>query len=127
MPTKPKLKTFTYKQIMALKPCYDPVETGFINSDWKGTAKDVLRLSKVPAKDRVWCVLKMLSMQEKNKPLIVAFAIRCAKQAYVAYVAYAANFAYAAYAANFAYAAYAVYETAAEREKQIQWLKENIS
>jgi hypothetical protein len=144
MPAKPKLKTFTYKQIMALKPCYDPVEAGFITEDWKGTAKDVLDLYQVPAKDRVWCALKMLGKQESNKQRIIAFAQDCAKRAkdYAANAAYAA-YAYAAYAAaaaaaDAAYAAaaaaaaYAAYDDDAayddaEREAQIEWLKEKLS
>jgi hypothetical protein len=71
------LKMWTYEDIMALGPCYDPAERGFISENWCGTVIDILNLTDVPAKDRLWVVLRKDWLPER---LMHEFGIRCAER-----------------------------------------------
>jgi hypothetical protein len=73
-----KLNEHTYADIMALKPCYDPVKRGYIGADWKGTALDVLLLDDVPTEDRLWCALRDDWIPGRT---LHEFAIWCAEEA----------------------------------------------
>lgn len=75
---KMKLATKTYEDIMVLEPCYDPVDRGYIDDDWVGTALDVLHLVNVPIGDRLWVVLNDGWLPDR---LMHDFAIWCAEQA----------------------------------------------
>ena len=101
------MKTFNLADIRAQSPCYDPIEYAIVET-WTGTAIDILNAKNVPAKDRIWLVLRLYPQIAKR------FADKCVTRA----KSYAANAAYA-YAAAYA-AAQAAY--AAERTKQIKSL-----
>lgn len=65
----------TYASIKALQPCYDPIK--FIPEDWSGSITDILKMSTVPAKDRVWVTVReqFMSIDQLRK-----FALFCARQ-----------------------------------------------
>jgi hypothetical protein len=68
----------TYADIMALRPCYDPAERGYIPRDWTGTALDILRIETAPVRDRFWLVLRDDWIDARIMRL---FAVWCARQA----------------------------------------------
>ena len=72
------MNEFTYDDIMALKPCYDPAERGYITREWCGTALDVLRIEAAPTDDRLWLVLREGWLPDR---MLHEFAIWCAEQA----------------------------------------------
>lgn len=49
------MKTFTYKDLMSWKPCYEP--NRYLSEDWSGTAVDILKKEVIPFNDRLWVVL----------------------------------------------------------------------
>lgn len=69
------MKTFTYDDICSWNPCYDPII--YIANDWSGTALDILNMENVPAKDRLWVVLRDELISDKTLRL---FAVWCARQ-----------------------------------------------
>lgn len=72
------LNTFTYADIMALEPCYDPAERGYCTHEWAGTALDVLRMETVPVDDRLWLLLREEFIPA---PVLHEFGCWCAEQA----------------------------------------------
>ena len=52
------LPVFTVSDIRKLGPCYDPIR--HVPEDWSGTLLDILRMSNVPAEDRIWAVTGLL-------------------------------------------------------------------
>ncbi len=72
------MQVHTYDDIMALEPCFDPVERGYCTRDWQGTALDVLRHPNVTAQDKLWVVLREDWIPA---PVLHEFACRCAEQA----------------------------------------------
>ena len=73
-----QLSIKTFDEIMALEPCYDPAERGYITPDWTGTALDILRIEHAPVEDRFWVVLRDGWLPDR---LLHEFAIWCAEQA----------------------------------------------
>lgn len=65
---------FTYKQIMALDPCYDPVK--YIPKDWEGTALDILNLEGPSISDKLWVVLNKGFIPDN---ILHEFSCRCAE------------------------------------------------
>jgi len=72
------LRTFTYADVMALEPCYDPAERGYITHNWQGTARDVLLHPDVSDNDKFWLVLREGWLDDRTLRL---FAVWCARQA----------------------------------------------
>jgi hypothetical protein len=70
------MKTITYDEIKALNPCYDPIK--FISSDFNGTLIQILRMKKVPAKDRLWVIVRHTLMSDKQLHL---YGLACARMA----------------------------------------------
>jgi hypothetical protein len=73
------LKTFTISDIRSWKPCHDPARwlpAG--QTDWRGTALDVLRHPKIPPADKLWCVLREDCIDARTLRL---FAVWCAREA----------------------------------------------
>lgn len=54
--------------------CYDPATEGYCTGDWQGTAYDVLRADKVPAKDRIWAVVEAAMLPEEFEADFTAWA-----------------------------------------------------
>jgi len=50
------MKTFTIEDLRKWRPCYDPNK--FFPEKWKGTALDILTHPVIPAKDKLWVVLR---------------------------------------------------------------------
>ncbi len=50
------MKTFTIRDLRKWRPCYDPNK--FFPENWKGTALDILLHPQIPAKDKLWVVLR---------------------------------------------------------------------
>src|SRR4051812_23371997 len=69
-----KLKTFTYKDIMSWKPCYDP--NVYIPEDWEGTAIDILSLDSAHYLDKLWCVLRKEVLDYRTRSLFHRWAIK---------------------------------------------------
>jgi|GEM_PF-3385545 len=65
--------SITYKDIVALEPCYDPIK--YVDSDWQGTLIDVLKMAHVPAQDRLWVVKRFLNKKPQR-----LFLVFCARQ-----------------------------------------------
>ena len=75
------MKTVTVEQFLSFHPCYSPARIhGFAirhgRTEW--SALNILRLSHVPAKDRLWAVLREELI---DAPILHEFACRCAEQA----------------------------------------------
>lgn len=50
------MKTFTYNDIMALSPCYNPDNK--ISSGWTGTCIDFLGIQSFPILDKIWLLCR---------------------------------------------------------------------
>ena len=72
---KSGLRYFSYADIKAWGPCYDPIK--HIPADWRGTAVDVLKLEKVGTEDRLWVVLRSEIVSER---VVRLFAVWCARR-----------------------------------------------
>ena len=79
------LKTVTYEQVLAMKPCWLTTPAGrrrlkryADRLGGKATALDILRLNRIPADDRLW-----ITLREDFIPAQVLheFACRCAERA----------------------------------------------
>jgi hypothetical protein len=68
----------TYKDVMDLNPCYDPVERGYCTPDWTGTALDVLLAERIPSEDKLYVVLNDGWIPDR---VLHEFAIWCADEA----------------------------------------------
>lgn len=68
------LKTFTKNEMLKWDACDDPAWD--IPEDWSGNALDFLKMDNVPARDRLWVVLRDAVLDEKTRML---FAVWCAK------------------------------------------------
>ena len=66
----------TYAQIKALDPCYDPSK--FIPVDYEGTLIDILKMTNVPVKERLWIVVQHTNMTDKQLHL---YGLACARMA----------------------------------------------
>lgn len=66
-----KLPTFTYQDIVSWDPCYDPIK--FLSKDWEGTAIDILKMGNIPAKDRLWAVLREECIDAKTLRLFAVW------------------------------------------------------
>ena len=51
-------KVFTLVDIRELNICIDPVEAGYCDERWSGTALDILNADHVPANERLWLVMR---------------------------------------------------------------------
>ena len=71
-----KDKIITIEDIMALKPCYNPVEKGHLPANWSGTIHDLLNNPHAPSVDMQWAVLRLVD--DKTNRL---FAVKCARRA----------------------------------------------
>ena len=71
-----KDKIITIEDIMALKPCYDPVECGHLPAGWSGTLHDLLNNTEAAPEDIQWVVLRLVD--DKTNRL---FAVKCARRA----------------------------------------------
>jgi len=67
-----KLELITIADIRALGPCYDPIK--YIGSDWTGTPIDVLKMTQVPAQDRIWVTTRFINQKTQR-----LFAVFCAR------------------------------------------------
>ena len=70
------MKTITYKDIMALDPCYDPVERGHCAANWTGTVVDILKHADVTPSDKLWVVTQLIDNKTNR-----LFAVWCARNA----------------------------------------------
>jgi hypothetical protein len=70
------LATFTYEDITSWDPCYDPLR--YIPESWEGNALDILKLTQVPAKDRLWVVLRHEAIASDR--ILRLFAVWCCRQ-----------------------------------------------
>jgi hypothetical protein len=67
------MKTFTIKDLRKWRPCYDPNK--FFPEDWKGTALDILMHPLIPAKDKLWVVLRTQALDLPIlRVVVVSFA-----------------------------------------------------
>ena len=57
-------------------PCYDPAR--YLPEGWKGSVKGILRHRDIPAKDKLWVVLRSELLSSKTLRL---FAVACARRA----------------------------------------------
>ena len=57
-------------------PCYNP--NRYLPEDWKGSVKGILRHRDIPAKDKLWVVLRNSLLNNKTLRL---FAVACARRA----------------------------------------------
>jgi len=62
--------------IRSKHPCYDP--TRYLPEGWKGSVKGILRHRDMPAKDKIWVVLRKDLLNDKTLRL---FAVACARRA----------------------------------------------
>ena len=62
--------------IRSKKPCYDPAR--YLPEGWSGSIKGILRHRDIPAKDKLWVVLRKELLSDKTLRL---FAVACARQA----------------------------------------------
>jgi len=62
--------------ILSKNPCYDP--TRYLPEGWKGSVKGILRHRDIPAKDKLWVVLRKDLIDDKTLRL---FAVACARRA----------------------------------------------
>lgn len=79
------LKTVTYEQVLAMKPCWLTTPAGrrrlkryADRLGGKATALDILRLSRIPSGDRLWITLREEFIPV---PILHEFACRCAERA----------------------------------------------
>lgn len=78
------MKTITYEQFLQFNPCYlyDPKKKALMESiaqrRERWSALDILELSEIPAKDRLWVVLREALI---DAPILHEFACRCAERA----------------------------------------------
>ena len=70
------MKQITYAEIKEFGPCYDP--TRYIPETYLGTAIDILKMINVPAKDRLWVVVRHTIMTDKQLHL---YGLACARMA----------------------------------------------
>ncbi len=70
------MRTVNISDIRKWKPCYDPAI--YRGEAWEGTAIDILNTSDVPAKDRLWMVLREDLI---DKTILQEFATWCGAQA----------------------------------------------
>ena len=68
------MKKITYEEIKSFNPCYDPVK--YIKKDFNGTLASILKMKKVPAKDRLWVVVRHQLMTDKQLHL---YGLACAR------------------------------------------------
>ena len=74
---KTKLPTLTLTIIRSWNPCYDPVK--WYPESWSGTTLTILEDKRIPASERIWCVLrKEAGIDDKTLRL---FACWCAREA----------------------------------------------
>ena len=72
-----KLPLLTLSIIRTWTPCYDPIR--WYPETWSGTAQTILKDDRIPAGDRLWCVLRVdAGTDEKTQRL---FACWCAREA----------------------------------------------
>ncbi len=69
------MKVFTIADIRSWKPCYNP--NRYLPEDWSGTAVDLLKIEVIPAKDRLWVVLRPDCIDDKTLRL---FAVNCTRR-----------------------------------------------
>ena len=62
--------------IRSKKPCYDPAR--YLPEGWSGSVKGILRHRDIPAKDKLWVVLRKDLLNDKTLRL---FAVACARRA----------------------------------------------
>ena len=79
------MKAVTYEQVLAMSPCWCSTGKGrrrlkryADKLGGKATALDILRLSRVPAADRLWLVLREDFV---DAPMLHEIACRCAERA----------------------------------------------
>ena len=78
------MKTITYAEFLEFEPCYleDPDKKVLMDSiaqrQERWSALDVLDLSEIPAKDRIWAVCHEELI---DAPILHEFACRCAERA----------------------------------------------
>ena len=110
--------------IRSKKPCYNPAI--YLPEGWKGSVKGLLRHRDMPAKDKLWVVLRKELIDDKTLRL---FAVACARRAltsavaatYTTYAAYDADHAAYAAANRAAYVAYAAAGATAAAYAERQW------
>ncbi len=68
------MKTITYADIKAFGPCYDPNK--HIPETWTGTLVDILKMTGVPAKDKLWAVVRHQFMSDRQLHL---YGLACAR------------------------------------------------
>ena len=69
------MKTLSYANIVQFRPCYDPIK--HIPENYSGTLAEILSLKQVPAKDRLWLIIRAELLSDKQ---IHTFALFCARQ-----------------------------------------------
>ena len=67
-------KSITYKKIVALNPCYDPIR--YLSKDWQGSGITLLKMQDIPAKDRLWVIVRADFLTLKQ---IHAYGLACAR------------------------------------------------
>ena len=69
------LKTFTIEDIRSWNSCYD--RALYLPEGWSGTALEILKHEAIPAKDKLWVVLRESIIDDKTLRL---FAVWCCRQ-----------------------------------------------
>lgn len=65
----------SYHDIKQLGPCYDPIK--YLPDTWRGTVIDILKMTNVPAKDRLWVAVRSEFL---NDQILHRHALSCARQ-----------------------------------------------
>jgi hypothetical protein len=71
------MKTITLADVRSWRPCYDPAKwlpQG--ETDWSGTALDILDRKQVPAADRLWAVLRREVLDDATLRLCACAIVR---------------------------------------------------
>jgi hypothetical protein len=68
------MKRLKISDIMKLNPCYPP--TTFLPKNWTGTVKDLLGIDEVPARDRLWVVMRSEFLSDR---VLQEFGVACAR------------------------------------------------
>jgi hypothetical protein len=69
------MKQISYADINKLNPCYSPGD--YIPETWSGTSVDILKMTNVQARDRLWVVVRAEFL---NDNVLCRYALACARQ-----------------------------------------------
>ena len=69
-----KTLKLSYEKIYSFKPCYDPIR--HISKNWTGSAISLLKMKHIPAKDRLWVIVRQQLMTITQ---LKTYGLACAK------------------------------------------------